>query len=89
MELGVHELGRYAETTKHLDAKVPKVGVASKGGTHYDQEHGVDGRHDHNGADSVGPGTIFHGSLDAEDIFDCWTDQLERKSLDAGDKTLQ
>jgi len=60
MKILIHQFGRHTKPGKHLDAKMTKVGMSSEEGADYDEEGGVHGRHDDDGADSVGPWSILH-----------------------------
>lgn len=55
MKILIHQFGGYAEPTKHLDAKMTKVGMASEGGPDNYEQCGIDGCHDYERADAVRP----------------------------------
>lgn len=55
MKILIHKFGWYTESTKHFDTKMPKIGVSTKGGANHDEYCGVDGCHDDQGANAVGP----------------------------------
>jgi hypothetical protein len=68
---------RNTKATENFDGKVSKVRVPTKDRADGNEERGINGRHDHDGTNAIGPRTVFKAASNAKSFTDRRSYQLE------------
>ena len=73
LPIGVHGFGWKTKSTDDFDGKALEIKVSSDDCADAHEKYGIQWRHDNNGANTIGPGTVTETSVNVENILDGWT----------------